>query len=231
MPAVFSRLDTPELRASLYQFTVYLPGGVASVFLGIWLSDHGIPADQIGIINALPTLGLLLLNMVVGRVADRADDWRTALIVLSMLSALAPLPLFFVSEFWGILAVWALTATSNGLVGPVIDAATVRMTRRNGTDFGAVRAWATVGYVFAAAGLGLFLNMLGSGAFVALYVVSAVVRAALAFILPRFRAPATASTLAEATADPARPSRLRDSLQLWFVLPLVAFALVNSSNA
>ncbi|HEV7345683.1 MAG TPA: MFS transporter [Devosia sp.] len=231
MPSALSRLDTPELRASIYQFMVYVPGGVASVFLGIWLSEHGIPADRIGIVNALPTLCLLLLNIIVGRIADRADDWRSALIVMSLLSALAPLPLYFVSEFWGILLVWALCATSNGLVAPVIDAATVRMTRRNGTDFGAIRAWATVGYVFAAAGLGLLLNVLGSGAFITLYVATVFVRAALAFILPRFRAPAPQAVLANVSGAAAAPSRLRDSLQLWFVLPLLAFALVNSSNA
>lgn len=232
MFSAFSRSASPEARASLYQFTVYIPGGVASVFLGIWLSEHGIPADQIGIVNAVPTLGLLLLNIVVGRIADKADDWRTALIAISLISALAPLPLFFVSEFWGILLVWALCATSNGLVAPVIDAATVRMTRRNGTDFGVVRAWATVGYVFAAGGLGLLLNVLGSGAFVGLYVATVLVRAALAYLLPRFRAPATKPTLANtASAMSASPSRLRDSLKLWFVLPLLAFALVNSSNS
>ena len=232
MPSALSRLDSPELRASIYQFTVYLPGGVASVFLGIWLSEHGIPSDQIGIINALPTLALLLLNIIVGRVADKADDWRTALIALSVASALAPLPLYFVSEFWGILLVWALCATSNGLVAPVIDAATVRMTQRNGTDFGVIRAWATVGYVVGAGGLGVLLNMLGSGAFVTLYVTMVVARALLAFLLPRFRAPAPQVTLA--SADPAAaaaPSRLRDALQPWFVLPLLAFALVNSSNS
>lgn len=231
MPSAFSRLDTPELRASIYQFMVYVPGGVASVFLGIWLSEHGLPADQIGLINALPTLCLLLLNIVVGRIADKADDWRSALIAISLLSALAPLPLYFVSEFWGILLVWALCATSNGLVAPIIDAASVRMTRRNGTDFGTVRAWATVGYVFAAAGLGLFLNLLGSGVFVTLYVLTVLLRAAIAFILPRFRAPAPVVTLANTHLGVAAPSRLRDSLQLWFVLPLLAFALVNSSNA
>ncbi|WP_332687886.1 MFS transporter [Devosia sp.] len=231
MPSVLSRSASPELRASVYQFTVYIPGGVASVFLGIWLNEHGLPADQIGIINALPTLCLLLLNIIVGRIADKADDWRTALVVISLASALAPLPLYFVSEFWGILLVWALCATSNGLVAPVIDAATVRMTRRNGTDFGAVRAWATVGYVFAAAGIGLLLNVLGSGAFVTLYVITVVARAALAYLLPRFRAPAPKLTLANVPEPVGQRSRLKDSLQLWFVLPLVAFALVNSSNA
>lgn len=231
MSSALSRLDTPELRASIFQFTVYIPGGVASVFFGIWLSDHGLPADQIGFVNALPPLCLLLLNIAVGRIADKADDWRTALIFISAASALAPLPLYFVSEFWGILLVWAMCATSNGLVAPVIDAATVRMTRRNGTDFGVIRAWATVGYVFAAGGLGLLLNTLGSDVFISLYVATVFVRAALAFLLPRFRAPSVKVTLADAVPEVASPSRLKDSLQLWFVLPLVAFALVNSSNA
>ncbi len=231
MPSALSRLDTPELRATIYQFTVYIPGGVASVFFGIWLSEHGIPADQIGLINALPTLCLLLLNIVVGRIADKADDWRTALIYISIMSALAPLPLYFVSEFWGILTIWALTATSNGLVAPVIDAATVRMTRRNGTDFGVIRAWATVGYVFAAGGLGLLINVMGSAVFVTLYVVTVIIRAGLAFLLPRFRTPLPKVTLADAAPETTAPSRLKDSLKLWFILPLLAFALVNSSNA
>lgn len=231
MPSALPRSASPELRASIYQFTVYVPGGVASVFLGIWLSEHGLPADQIGLINALPMLCLLLLNIIVGRIADKADDWRSALIGISLLSALAPLPLYFVSEFWGILLVWAMCATSNGLIAPVIDAATVRMTRRNGTDFGAVRAWATVGYVFSAAGLGLFLNLLGSSAFITLYVITVVARAGLSFLLPRFRAPSPKVTLANVPGLPAQPSRLKDALQPWFVLPLLAFALVNSSNA
>lgn len=232
MSSALSRLDTPELRATIYQFMVYIPGGVASVFLGIWLFEHGIQADQIGLINALPTLVLLLLNIVVGRIADKADDWRTALIVISMLSALAPLPLFFVSEFWGILLIWALCGATNGLVAPVIDAATVRMTRRNGTDFGVIRAWATIGYVFSAGGLGLLINVLGSGAFVTLYVVTVAIRAALAFLLPRFRTPKPKVTLADAEgAVLETPSRLKDSLKLWFVLPLLGFALVNSSHS
>lgn len=232
MPSVLSRFDTPEARASLYQFTVYLPGAVASVFLGIWLSQHGIPADQIGVVNALPMLGLLVLNMIIGRIADRADDWRTAIIVISLVSAVIPLALYFTTEFWGILLVWALAAMSNGLVPPIIDAATVRMTQRNGTDFGAVRAWATIGYVVGAAGIGGFLTVLGPGAFVTLYVAMTILRAVLGFLLPRFRAPAREATLADVQqAMPEQRAKLRDSLKLWFVLPLVAFALVNSSNA
>lgn len=228
MSSVLSRFDTPEARASLYQFTVYLPGAVASVFLGIWLSLHGIPADQIGVINALPMLGLLLLNVIIGRIADRANDWRTAIIAISLVSTVIPVGLYFISEFWGILLIWALTAMSNGLVAPIIDAATVRMTKRNGTDFGAVRAWATIGYVVGAAGIGGLLTVLGPNAFVTLYIGMTVLRAVIGFLLPRFRSPAQEPTLSDV---PVQRAKLRDSLQLWFILPLVAFALVNSSNA
>jgi PPP family 3-phenylpropionic acid transporter len=183
------------------------------------------------VVNALPMLGLLLLNMIIGRIADRADDWRTAIIAISLVSALIPLGLYFTSEFWGILLVWALAAMSNGLVPPIIDAATVRMTRRNGTDFGAVRAWATIGYVVGAAGIGGLLTVVGPGAFVTLYLAMTVLRAIIGFMLPRFRAPALETTLADVPGAPAQRPKLRDSLKLWFVLPLVAFALVNSSNA
>src|SRR5690606_14043847 len=103
--------------------------------------------------------------------ADRADDWRTAIIIISVVSALAPIGLYFVSEFWGILLVWSLCSISNGLVPPIIDAATVRMARRNGTDFGAIRVWATVGYVVGVAAIGVALTQMGPGSFITLYVV------------------------------------------------------------
>jgi PPP family 3-phenylpropionic acid transporter len=222
-----SRLGSPELRASLYQFTVYLPGAVSSVFLGIWLSQHGLPADQIGLINSIPMLCLLLLNVLVGRLADRAKDWRSVILIISLLGGLAPLGLFAVSEFWGILLVWCMCTMTNGLIPPLVDAATVRMTRRNGSDFGTVRAWATIGYVVGAGGIGILLTFWGPQAFALLYVLMSVLRAGAAFLLPRFRAPETKVTLAQA----APTARLRDSLQVWFVLPLIAFALVNSSNS
>ena len=227
MPSALSRSASPELRASLFQFTVYLPGAVSSVFLGIWLSQHGIPADQIGIINSVPMLCLLAVNMLVGRLADRAKDWRTVIAILAILGAITPLALFFVHEFWGAVLVWSLCTMTNGAIPPVIDAATVRMTRRNGTDFGSVRAWATIGYIVGAGGLGLLITVFGSAAFIPLFLGMSVLRAGLGLLLPRFRAPQHKQTLTNTMA----PSRLKDSLKPWFVLPLIAFALINSSHA
>jgi PPP family 3-phenylpropionic acid transporter len=228
MPSAISRLGlSPELRASIYQFTVYLPGAVSSVFLGIWLSEHGLPADQIGLINSVPMLCLLAVNMLVGRIADRAKDWRSVIIIISMLGAVVPIGLFFVNEFWGIILIWSLCTMCQGSIPPIIDAATVRMTRRNGTDFGAVRAWATIGYIVGAGGIGMLISVFGSAAFVPLFLAMSLLRAGLGLLLPRFRAPDHEQTL----ASTGKRAKLRDSLQLWFVLPLLAFSLLNSSHA
>lgn len=62
---------TPELRATLYYFIQYMSGAVVTVYGGIWFAGQGLSVSEIGILNALPVLIMLLLNVVVGRIADR----------------------------------------------------------------------------------------------------------------------------------------------------------------
>lgn len=228
MPAALTRSASPELRASLYQFTVYLPGAVSSVFLGIWLSQRGLPADQIGIVNAVPMLCLLAVNMLVGRLADRAKDWRNVIIILSLIGAAVPVGLFFVNEFWGIVLVWALCTMSNGLIPPIIDAATVRMTRRNGSDFGTIRAWGTVGYMLFNALTGFLVVWYGSDIFVPLFVGLALLRAVVSLQLPAFRAPPGQPTIAG--VRPAAGKLTEIIVKPWFFLPLVGFSLIYGTH-
>ena len=75
LPEARSRL-TPELRTTAFYFTYFMGPGAAVMFLPIWLSGKGISTEQIGIINAVPVFVILALNLVVGRLADRASDWR-----------------------------------------------------------------------------------------------------------------------------------------------------------
>jgi len=222
--AFFAR---PETRASVFHFTVFLPVSVSAVYFAIWLSQKSISPQEIGIINAAPVLVLLLINLFIGRLADRAKDWRTMILIMALIAGSVPIGLFFVNEFWGILLVWTLIAVSSGSIPPVVDAATVRMTKRNGTDFGTVRAWGTVGYVAGTALTGMAIVWWGGAAFVPLFVALSLLRALLALQLPRFRAPATEETV----ATTARAGALKEVLRPWFVLPLVAFALVNATHA
>ena len=218
---------SPELRASIFHFTVFTTSGAAAAYFGVWMAGHGISSGQIGVVNAAPVFVLLLINVFVGRLADRASDWRQMIILLSILAGVTALGLFFVSGFVGVLIVWTLFSIPAGSLPPVVDAATLRMTERNGTAFGSIRGWGTLGAMFATAVTGLVAARLGPDSFVPVLVGFAVARLVMSFQLPRFRAPDRAATLGGAGQ---RAGKLKEVLKPWFVLPLIAFALVQATH-
>ena len=218
---------SPEVRAGIFHFTVFGSTGVASVYFGIWLSNRGISPDEIGIINAVPVLVVLAVNLLVGRLADKASDWRQVIIILALIAGAVPVGLFFVNGFWGILLMWTLCMAPTFSLVPVVDAATLRMTQRRGSDFGLVRAWGTMGYMVATAMSGPVISYFGEAAFVPLFVVWSLLRALMALQLPRFRAPPGKAALA--TVVP-QTRRLREILKPWFVLPLVGLGMLYSTH-
>lgn len=216
---------SPELRAALFHFLVFGPTGVATVYFGIWLTHRGISANEIGLINAAPVLGMMLINLFVGRLADRAKDWKQAIVALALVAGVVPIGLFFVSGFWGILAVWTLCIVPGFSLSPLTDAATLRMTLRNGTDFASVRAWGTVGYMASVLLAGPVMATFGDAGFLPLFLLLCVLRAVMSLQLPRFRA-----LPGEAVPGPSVPtaSSLRQVLKPWFVLPLVGLGMHQS---
>lgn len=217
---------SPELRASIFHFMVFASTGVSSVYFAIWLSNRGISPDETGIITAVPVLVMLAINVLVGRLADKASDWRNVIIILSLIGGAIPIGMYFVSGFWGILLVWTLCVVPAAALVPVIDAATLRMTQRRGTNFGVVRAWGTVGYTVTTALAGPVIGIFGESAFLPLFLAFSLLRALISLQLPRFRAPV------QTTPEPARPTarRLRDALKPWFVLPIFGLGILYSTH-
>ena len=219
---------TPELRTTAFYFTYFMGPGAAVMFLPIWLSGKGISTEQIGIINAVPVFIILALNLIVGRVADRAKDWRQVIVIGALIAGIVPIGLFFVNEFWGILLFWTLASLPGGAVGPVLDAATMRMSRRNGSDFGSIRAWGTVGYMLFNGLTGFLVVWFGAGIFVPLFVGLALLRAAASLQLPAFRAPPGQATVA--AVRPVAGKLAEIITRPWFILPLIGFALVFGTH-
>lgn len=226
LPAAGPRLSA-ETRTTAFYFTYFMGGGAATMFLPIWLSEKGITTEQIGLINAVPMFLILALNLVIGRIADRAKDWRQVIVIGALIAGIVPIGLFYVNEFWGILLFWTLAIIPGGAIGPVLDAATMRLARRNGSDFGTMRAWGTVGYLIFTVATGFLVVWFGSAVFVPLYVGLAMLRAAVSLQLPAFRAPAEQLVLA-----PVRPSmdELRKIFKPWFVLPLLGFSIICGTH-
>jgi MFS transporter, PPP family, 3-phenylpropionic acid transporter len=173
-------------------------------------------------------LVILLLNLVVGRLADKASDWRQVIVIGALIAGIVPIGLFFVNEFWGILLFWTLCSLPGGAIGPVLDAATMRMTRRNGSDFGSIRAWGTVGYMLFNALTGFLVVWFGSTIFVPLFVGLALLRAGASLQLPAFRAPPGLPTVA--ATQPVAGKVRAVLVKPWFFLPLVGFAMVFGTH-
>lgn len=220
---------SPETRTSAFYSTFFTASGAAVMFLPIWLSEKGITPEQIGIINATPIFVILLFNLVIGRIADRAKDWRQVIVIGALIGGVVPIGLFFVNEFWGILLFWTLAALPGGAVGPVLDAATMRLARRNGTDYGVMRAWGTVGYMLFNGLTGYLVVWFGAWIFVPLFVGLTMLRALMALQLPAFRVPVEKKTIS--AVSPVRTAgRLRDVARPWFILPLFGFCMVFATH-
>ena len=217
---------TPELRATLYYFTAFMTSGAATAYGGIWFQDQGLSSGEIGLIGSVPVFIMLVLNLIVGRIADRADDWRQVIVIGAVLAGIIPIGLFFVHGFVGILLVWTLAAIPFSAVAPVADAAAMRMTKRNSTDFGFIRAWGTVGYMAVIVITGQVVTWFGGGTYLPFFVGVAILRGLAAFQLPNFRAPKEERTLAQKIGA----SRMREVMKPWFLLPLVGWSMVFATH-
>lgn len=215
---------SPEVRTGAFFFSQFLSVGVANGFGGIWFASRGLSVEQIGVVNAVPLVTMLIITLFVGRVADRAPDWRHVIIVGAIASAVFPLGLFVADGFWPILVFWSASVVTQTAVIPVADAAAIRLSRRSGFDYGAIRGYGTLGYLIVIVASGYLVLWFGIGMFLPLFVALSMVRGLASLGLPRFRAPPGELGLNLGA------TRLREVMRPWFVLPLIGFALLHSAH-
>ena len=88
-------MSKPKTAATRYYLLTFLPAAVTVTYLPIWLNEQGVTDAQIGLINTLPMAGILLFSVFVGRLADRAADWKQAIMIGTGLAAICSLLLGF----------------------------------------------------------------------------------------------------------------------------------------
>lgn len=231
LPSLPARFTTPEMRTGLYYTAMYLPAGVSTLLLPIWLDARGIGEEEIGIISAVPILIMIVLNLFVGRIADRAKDWRSVILAGSLVSGVVSLGFVFVDEFWGVLLFNTLVVIPIMAIEPVIDAAAIRMTRRRGSDFARVRIWGTFGYIGMTALAGWLFGWLGIAVFVPLFIATCLLRGVSALPLPLFRAPEGHQSVPVPLAlSPDMAMTLKEVFRPWFILTLSGTALLQASH-
>jgi len=197
--------------------------GAINGYAGLWFQTLGMTTEQIGIIFALPIIGVVLAGIPVGRLADRASDWRYVIVGGALLSAIISFALLVVEGFIALLIVWTLAVVMRTVISPVIDAAAIRHSRREDGNFGGLYAWKTVGYLATVSGTGLLVGQVGIVAFLPAFLAMEALRGLCALLLPRFRA----------TPSPVRKARPHwiKSANRALLLPLFGWALVHCTHS
>ncbi len=128
-----------------------------------------------------------LLGMQVGRIADRAGDWRTVIVAGALVSASVAFGLLTATSAFAIGLIWTVAVTARIVVHPVTDAASMRRSRRENDDFARLYAWKTVGYLGVIFVTGLAVERYGIDAFLWVFLASGALYGGLSILLPRFR--------------------------------------------
>jgi len=217
-----ARGASPEVRTSIFYLSLFASSAAGAVLSGLWLHDRGLTTEQIGLVSAVPLFAMLVLNLAVGRIADRAPDWKLSVVVAAALSSLCAAGLFLGHGFWGILLIWSATIIAHSSIIPVIDAAATRLASRRGSDFAAMRGWGTVGYLVVLVATGYVGLWVGPAAFLPLFVGLSVLRTILALQLPRFRA--------EGASTGGGATRLRHVMKPWFLIPLAGWSVIYGTH-
>lgn len=219
------RDGSPEFRTTIFYFLMFANGGAGFTYAGIWFANKGLSTQEIGVINSAPIFVMLLINLFVGRLADKLPDWRQAIVIGMLIAGVLPLGLFFANDFWMILLFWGLSGVIMNATVPVADAATMRMTRRRGSDYGTIRAWATVGFLVAILISGFAIDAYGDWLFLPIFTGLALLRGATALILPNFRAGEK-----DLNAPVVGATKLLQVMKPWFLLPLAGWAMIFATH-
>ena len=220
-------MSKPEFAATRFYAMAFWAPAVTVTYLPIWLNERVISDAGIGLINTLPMAGMLLFSVFVGRLADRAADWKQAIMLGTGLAAFSSLLLGLAQDFWMILLVWTMATLPAGLVGPVADAATMRLSLRLGFSFGATRAWGTIGFLAMCFVTGYVVLWLGASAFVWLIALACFSRFFAAVGLPRLRDADQPRAKAEGTF---LSREVIAAFRPWVLLPVIAGAILFANH-
>jgi MFS transporter, PPP family, 3-phenylpropionic acid transporter len=120
-------LSDPARPSALSKFillyaAMYAAFGVASPFLPAFVSAHGLPPEELGLVLAAGTAVRLLSAPLAGRIGDLIEGLRLVLVFCAALAACVTVGYFAAHEFWTFLALSVLHAAALAPITVLADA-------------------------------------------------------------------------------------------------------------
>lgn len=138
-----------RLRTALSYCAPLLVNGVALPFFPVWLASLHFNDHEIGLILAIPMVVRVLVAPVVAMIADRMKERADVLLVSGILSLMTAVALFWTTEFWPVLLVYTMQGATFACYVPVVESIAISGVRRWGFDYGSMRVWGSVAFIFS----------------------------------------------------------------------------------
>lgn len=151
---------TEGLRVAAFLVAIFIPAGVMTAFLPLWLADRGLSAADIGQVLGLATVTRLITMPAWGWFADRKGR-RTALAWAGSIATGAALAFLPANGFLSLLAVAIIQGGSSSALMPLADAVSLALSRERKLDYGQVRAVGSAAFMAATAMAGWMIGLWG----------------------------------------------------------------------
>lgn len=172
------------LRMSLFYAASFLISGIYGPYFSAWLRGQGLSADYIAIVLSLPMFARMAAGPMLAFVADRSAKHRLVvqfLTVATLFGFLAPRVLDWTT---GLVVIAVINAVALPSIVPIGEAFAIAGIQRFGLDYGRMRMWGSMMFVFANIAGGVALARFGPGSILSLLTVAAALTLAVTSLLP-----------------------------------------------
>lgn len=214
-----------SLRLSLFNAVLFLGSGMQLPFLPLWLKDKGFSDAEVAMVVGL-MMAARILGIPLGTfIADLTQRRRAVIIACAFGSAAAYLLLGAVPGFWPVLAAGLLAAALLAPIVPLTEALAVEGSAHYGLDYGRIRLWASLSFLFGSLAAGALLEVMPVSGVILLIAGAQGLGALVSLLLPHDQA------VRPAKAEPIRFGRfLALATTGSFALFLLAAGLGQASH-
>ena len=171
-------------RLAVFYGALFVVYGMHVPYTPVWLEWRGLTPGQISFVMAAPAFLRLLITPAVALAADVRGNHRAMLIWLAWAALVSALALSQSVGFALILVFTVLLILCNSTIMPLTETIAVMGVRHAGLDYGRMRLWGSLTFLFASFIGGLAIEHFGGGAGVWLVVLGCVMTLAGALFLP-----------------------------------------------
>ncbi|MDE1993308.1 MAG: MFS transporter, partial [Rhizobiaceae bacterium] len=140
---------------------------------------------EIGLILAVPMVVRVIVAPIVAIFADRMDERADVLLWSGALSLLTAIALYWTVDFWSVLLVYGVQGATYAPYVPVVESITISGVRRWGFDYGSMRVWGSIAFIFSTLIGGQLIGLWGGTMVLPVMVVGFILTTVMAFICPR----------------------------------------------